>query len=150
MAPAPGGASMTRDEVVQLFDRWQMMSSRRDAAGLAATYSEDCSVSSPIFGELKGRAAVEDSNRKLYNVFPDWDLTMQELIIDGERVVQIFNVAATHVGEFMGLPGTGRKAKFQGVRIIGLENGLIKSEKRLYDFTSLLMQVGVLRGKPGH
>lgn len=136
---------MTKDEIVERFSRWQ-----RDAEGLAATYAEDCHVISPIFGEMHGRAAVEESNRRLFTVFPDWELTTENVIVDGDSVVVVFKAQATHVGEFMGLPGSGRKAQFEGVRIIKLENGLIKEEKRLYDFTLLLMQVGVLRGKPGH
>ena len=142
---------MTRDEVVRWFEQWQSMSTRRDPVGLAALYASDCTVSSPIFGSLKGRAAVEESNRKLYAAFPDWNMrTDGDLIIDGDRIVQLFKVTATHAGEFMGLPGTGRKAQIHGARIFRLDNGLIKEELRLYDFTLLLMQVGVLRGKPGH
>jgi len=29
------------------------------------------------------------------------------------------------------------------------ENGLVKREERFYDFTSLLLQIGVLKAKPG-
>ena len=29
-----------------------------------------------------------------------------------------------------------------------LDDGLIAEERRIYDFTGLLMQVGVLKGKP--
>jgi steroid delta-isomerase-like uncharacterized protein len=142
---------MTRDEVVRLIDQWHAQFAKRDAADLARLYASDCIVISPIFGDLKGRAAVEASNRRLYEAFPDWDMrTEGELIIDGDRVAQVFKVTATHAGEFMGLPGTGRKAQIHGARIIDFENGLIKKELRLYDFTLLLMQVGVLRGKPGH
>ena len=141
---------MTRDEIVHLFDRRDELWASRDVEGLAALYSPDCKVTSPIFGDLRGRAAIEQSNTRLFESFPDWTLTGGELIIDGHRVVQMFNVTATHVGEFMGLPGTGRKAQFQGVRIMTVADGLITAETRLYDFTLLLMQVGVLRGKPGH
>ena len=141
---------MMREEVVRLFDQWQGVQAKRDPAGLAKLYADDCTVNSPIFGALKGRNAIEESNRRLYQSFPDWELRTDDLIIDGNRVVQVFKVTATHAGEFMGLPGTGRKAQIHGVRIISFEDGLIKSETRLYDFTLLLMQVGVLRGKPGH
>lgn len=141
---------MTRDEIVQLFAQWEALWKERDPAGLATMYAVDCKVTSPIFGEITGRQALEDSNRRLFTVFPDWHLTTRELIIDGDRVVQVFNVTATHTGEFMGLPGTGRKAGIHGVRIMRLADRLIKEEMRLYDFTLLLMQVGVLRGKPGH
>jgi steroid delta-isomerase-like uncharacterized protein len=141
---------MTRDEIVQLYDRREVLWAARDAEGLAATYAEDCKVVSPIFGDLRGRAAIGQSFRRLFEAFPDWTLTFGELIVDGSRVAQIYNVAATHAGEFMGLAGTGRRVQFHGVRIMTVIDGLITEEMRLYDFTLLLMQVGVLRGKPGH
>jgi predicted ester cyclase len=93
---------------------------------------------------------VEESNRRLFGAFPDWNLKTEQLIIDGNMAVEVMNVSCTHAGEFMGLPASGRKAQFKGVRILRIENNLIQEEQRLYDFTSLLMQVGVLRGKPGH
>ena len=141
---------MTRDEVVQLFGGWQAVWAKRDPVALASIYASDCTVTSPIFGEIKGRSAVEQSNRRLFAAFPDWDLTTEDLIIDGDKVVEVIKINLTHVGEFMGLPGTGRKAQIHGARIMHLENSLIKRELRVYDFTLLLMQVGVLRGKPGH
>jgi C-1 hydroxylase len=141
---------MTRDEIVEFFERGDVLWAARDADSLATTYTEDCKVISPIFGDLRGRAAIEQSFRKLFEVFPDLSVKTVELIIDGSRVVQVFNANATHAGEFMGLPGTGRKAQFHGVRIMTVAGGLIAEETRLYDFTLLLMQVGVLRGKPGH
>lgn len=141
---------MTKDEVAQLIQRWESFWASRNPSGLASMYAEHCRVNSPIFGELKGASAIEDSNRRLFTVFPDWDMKTESVIIDGDRVAQVFKVTATHQGEFMGLPGTGRKAQIHGVRIMTLADGKIVDELRLYDFTLLLMQVGVLRGKPGH
>ena len=141
---------MTRDEIVQLFAEWEELWKGRDPAKLASMYAVDCKVTSPIFGEIISRKGLEESNRRLFGVFPDWHLTTRELIVDGDRVAQVFNVTATHAGEFMGLAGTGRKAAIHGVRIMRLADRLIKEETRLYDFTLLLMQVGVLRGRPGH
>jgi len=141
---------MTRDEVVGLFESWEQVWAKRDPVALGEMYAPDCTVRSPIFGDIKGRAALQESNRRLFAAFPDWHLKTELLIIDGHMVVQVMKVTATHAGEFMGLAGTGRKAQFQGVRIMRIENNLIQDEQRLYDFTLLLMQVGVLRGKPGH
>ncbi len=141
---------MSRDEVVRLFERWESFQTSHDTAGLASMYADTCRVNSPIFGDLKGSSAVEESNRRLFSVFPDWTMKTESLIIDGNRVAQVFHVHATHQGEFMGLPATGRKAHIRGVRIMTIEDGKIVDELRLYDFTLLLMQIGVLRGKPGH
>ena len=68
--------------------------------------------------------------------------------MNGDRVAQVFSAEATHVGEFMGLRGTNRRFKIQGVRLFEMGDGLVQHERRLYDFTGLLIQVGVLRGKP--
>jgi len=57
-------------------------------------------------------------------------------------------VRATQKGEFMGLPPTGRRFEFDCVLIYDIEDGLIVRERRIYDFTGLLIQLGVLRGKP--
>ena len=142
---------MTRDEVARLLNAWQEASINRDPVALAKLYASDCLVSSPIFGTMKSRSAIEESQRRLYAAFPDLDMRRDgEAIIDNDRAAEVFKAVGTHAGEFMGLPGTGRKAQMHGARIIRFENGLNKEELRLYDFTLLLMQVGVLRGKPGH
>jgi len=57
-------------------------------------------------------------------------------------------MSATHVNEFFGLPGTNRRIDFRGARLLHLEGDLIARERRVYDFTGILVQVGVLRAKP--
>ena len=59
-------------------------------------------------------------------------------------------VNATHVNEFFGLPGTNRHIEFRQ-RVAagdGRATGLIANERRIYDFTGLLVQIGVLRARP--
>ena len=70
------------------------------------------------------------------------------LIIDGDQVVQPFSATATHSAEFMGLPASGRKFKIEGARLHVMKDGRIQEEQRIYDFTGLLIQVGVLKSKP--
>jgi steroid delta-isomerase-like uncharacterized protein len=141
---------MTRDAVVAFFEQWETWWAGRDVDGLAGMHAENVKVTSPMFGQIKGRAAVAESYVRLFSAFPDWTLTTEDLIVDGDTVAQVFSATATHKGDFMGLPGSGRKAQFHGVRVLKFGDGLIQEERRLYDFTLLLMQVGVLRGKPGH
>ncbi len=60
-----------------------------------------------------------------------------------------FSVVATHQGDFMGFQGTGRRCSFEGVSLFELSaDGLIAAERRVYDFTGLLAQLGVLRVRP--
>lgn len=141
---------MTRQEIIAFFEARQKDWTARDAVALANAHAIDGVVISPMWHERVGREAIADSYRSLFETFPDWDLHGEGLIIDESQVAQPFSAAATHEGEFMGFPGTHRRFKVQGVRLYEMGDGCIKHERRLYDFTSLLIQVGVLRSKPAY
>lgn len=121
---------------------------RRDPAGLAAIYADDAVVSSPMFPRAEGRPAIEASFGKLFSVFPDWQMVFEEPCISGNRAMVVCRVRATQKGDFMGIPGTGKRVEFDCVLIFDFEDGRIKRERRVYDFTGMLIQLGVLRGKP--
>ena len=59
---------------------------------------------------------------KIHNAFPDVHLTVEDEIVDKDKVVLRWNFTATHKGEFMGIPATNRKVGWSGItiyRIIG-------------------------------
>jgi len=62
--------------------------------------------------------------------------------------VQILRFAGTHAGEFFGLPATGRHVELTVACVLSLADNQIVEERRIYDFTGLLVQVGVLKAKP--
>ena len=140
---------MTREETLAFFAKRQDAWRRRDPVALALAHAEDCTVESPIYSTVKGKDAIQKSYESLFQSFPDWDHVNDPALIDGGRVAQPFTARATHVGKFMGLEGTGRRCEVRGVMLMDMKDGLIAQERRIYDFTGLLMQVGVLRGKPG-
>ena len=139
---------MHHDDAVAFFAQQQQLWSDRDAEGLARTHTEDGVVISPIFKTVQGRPSILESYRSLFATFPDWEYIGQQLLVDGDRIAQQFLVHATHSGEFMGIPGSGRAFDIQGVRMFEMKQGLIAYERRYYDFTGLLIQLGILRGKP--
>ena len=139
---------MTRDDTLAFCERRVEAWKRRDAAALASDHSDRCTLMSPIFSKVVGRDAIERSYESLFQSFPDWEMDNEPPLIDGDRVAVPFTAKATHAGRFMGLEGTGRRCEIQGVLLMQMENGLIAHERRVYDFTGFLIQLGVLRGKP--
>jgi hypothetical protein len=121
----------------------------RDAEALGRSHAEDGVVRSPIFATLQGRKAITDGYRSLFKSFTDWQLASRPAVIDDGRVAQPFDVVATHTGTLLGFEPTGRRFEIHGVLLFDLNpDCLIAQEQRIYDFTGLLIQVGVLRGKP--
>jgi steroid delta-isomerase-like uncharacterized protein len=140
---------MTREQIVTVLNMMQRASNSRDPVALAAVHAEDGIVYSPIFGEVSGRAAIEKSYRDLFTAFTDWTFEPTELIVDGLRAAQLFSVTATHASEIFGMAATHRRFKIQGVLVFEFRDGKVAVERRLYDFTGLLIQMGVIKARPG-
>jgi steroid delta-isomerase-like uncharacterized protein len=141
---------MTADEIREFFTRQDAHWRSRSAEGLADGHAADGTLISPIFRTVSGARAIAVSYTTLFDIFPDWDYQGEDLLIDGDRVAQPFTATATHRGEFMGLAGTGKRFTIQGVRLFTMRDGRIAHERRYYDFTGLLLQIGILKTKPGY
>jgi predicted ester cyclase len=122
---------------------------RRDANALCYHHAEDGVIVSPMFARVQGRPQICESYAALFTAVPDWQIRFEPPIVSGLRLAVYFSVAATHQGEFRGLAGTGRRCTFEGVSLLELGTDLlIKEERRFYDFTGLLIQLGVPRVGP--
>jgi steroid delta-isomerase-like uncharacterized protein len=139
---------MTRDETQQFFDRRIHAWNKHDVAALGLAHAEDCVLESPLVGQLTGRAAIENVYRGFMTSFPDLTVDNPELIVDGDRVVQTVTFSGTNTGGFMSMAPTGKHFRFAAVLICTMRDGQIAHEKRIYDFTGFLLEIGVLKAKP--
>ena len=143
-----GRSGMTREEIVAFFERRRELYDDFDAAALAADYAEDAVIDSPIAGVHTGRAAAEQAYRAVFGAFLDRKVRTESLLIDGDRVARVATMEGTNIGELMGLPPTGKPFRFTAVFLYELKDRQIVRERRIYDFTGLLVQIGVLKAKP--
>ena len=142
---------MTNDEFRSFLDQFALAWGQSDAAALGDCYTDDCVVISPIFRTLKGRAQVEKSYVDIFNAFDPQIVRVEDLVIGSEipaRAVVVWNVHNVHIGEIFGMPASGKRIEQTIAYVLTFSDGRIAKEVRIYDFTSLLMQVGVLRAKP--
>jgi predicted ester cyclase len=139
---------MMREEIVALFDRREGAWRSRDAAALAMDHAPDGVVISPTGGVLEGRDDIERIYRVWFNAFADFAFTVEDLLVEGNRVALLGRVTGKHSGEFFGMPATGRRIDVACGFFYRFEGPLIAHERRILDFTGLLVQVGVLRAKP--
>jgi steroid delta-isomerase-like uncharacterized protein len=140
---------MTRDEIVALFDRRTEAWNRHDAAATAAYHAEDAIGESPVQGRMIGRQRIQDGYTTWMTAFPDVKIVTDDVLVEGSRVVQFFTMTGTQKGSFHGLPATGRKFQITGVFLATIDDGgLITHDRRLYDVTNMLVQLGALRAKP--
>jgi uncharacterized protein (TIGR02246 family) len=139
---------MTRDDIFAIFTRREEAWRARDPVALANDHSPDGVVVSPTGGVLEGRAEIERIYRVWFTAFPDLMLNTEDLLVDGDRAALLCRITGSHAGEFFGVAPTGRRIEVAGAFIYRLQDGRIVHDRRVLDFTGLLVQVGVLRAKP--
>jgi steroid delta-isomerase-like uncharacterized protein len=139
---------MTREEIVRLFDRREAAYDDLDATTLAADYADDCVIESPVAGLHEGRTAAEEVLRGVFEAFPDMKVRTDRLVIDGDHVAQLVSVEGTDLGRFLGMEATGKSFRLPAAFFFELRGRRIVRERRIYDFTGLLVQIGVLKAKP--
>lgn len=139
---------MTRAEIAALFERREAAWRAHDAAALAADHAPTCTVVSPTGGVLEGRGDIERIYRVWFTAFPDLTFQVEDLLIDDDRAALLGVVTGTHAGEFFATRPTHRKISVACSFFYRFENDRIVHERRILDFTGLLVQVGVLRAKP--
>ena len=141
---------MTHDEIRAVIERYVEAWKRADVRSLAECYAENARIDSPLFQTVIGHPGIEKSFKGLFGAFSDWDFQIDDLIIDSgdeAKAMLACTTRVTHRGDLLGMPGTGRRLENKVVYILRFENGRIVSDRRLYDFTGVLLQLGVLKAK---
>jgi predicted ester cyclase len=75
---------------------------------------------------------------------PDWRMTVEEMIAEGDRVMVRWTFFGAHEGEFSGLPATHKQVTYSGINIFRVENNKIAEVWDITDRLWLWQQLGVL------
>jgi predicted ester cyclase len=78
------------------------------------------------------------------NAFPDLNVSVEDEIAEGDKVVNRFTLRGTHQGESEVLgPPTGRQMERKGMTISRIEGGKIVEEWQAFDNLSFLQRLGL-------
>src|SRR6266542_3702279 len=76
--------------------------------------------------------------------FSDIRVTLEDLLAEGDKITDRLTVRARHTGEFMGIPGTGKRVTITATNIHRLAEGKIAEHWGDADQLGLLQQLGAL------
>jgi len=75
--------------------------------------------------------------------FPDIQWTLEELIVEDDKVAARFMMRGTHKGSFFGVPPTGKPIAIRAMNFYRLSNGQFVEEYGMPDMMGLMQQLGV-------
>ena len=76
--------------------------------------------------------------------FQDLYVTVEYMVAEEDRVAARFTARGIHMGEFMGLPPTGKPIAMTGMEIFRLERGKIAELWGEANLLGLMQQLGIL------
>jgi steroid delta-isomerase-like uncharacterized protein len=89
-----------------------------------------------------GREGAKQLIAVMRSAFPDFHVTIDDMIAEGDKVVIRQTWSGTHQGEFMGMPPTGKRVSFGVFDIIRIEGGKFVEHWGQMDSMGLMQQLG--------
>jgi steroid delta-isomerase-like uncharacterized protein len=75
--------------------------------------------------------------------------TVADIVAEGDRVVVRWINSGTHVGQFLGVPATGRSFQMAGIDIHRIAQGRLAEHWHVVDQFAMLQQLGLLPAPEG-
>jgi predicted ester cyclase len=105
---------MSLDENKSVARRLFEAMSAGDVDGVDTLFTPDAVVHDPG-RDYRGRDAIREGLRSLLAAFPDIAFSVDDQIAEGDRFASRYRGEGTHVGEWRGVPATGRRFSYTGV-----------------------------------
>jgi predicted ester cyclase len=106
-------------------------------------FAANCSLHTPD-GELPGMKGVMQLYDAYVAAFPDFRLTIDDTVAEGDRVAVRYSFAGTHKGPLGGTAASGNRVAIHGIVIFRLAGGKVTEGRFSWDKLGLLQQIGAL------
>lgn len=84
------------------------------------------------------------------SAFPDIQWTLDNTVIEDNRVVAQFTLRGTQEGEFFGVPASGKEIQARAMNIYRFTDGMIVEETGLPDLFGIMLQIGAVSPPVAH
>lgn len=98
----------------------------------------------PQIPGLNGRDSLKAIIGGARESLPDILITTKDVVAEGNKVATRWTFTATHLGEFMGVPATGKQLTQTGAAIFRLANAKIIEIWNFPDNLGLMQQLGLI------
>lgn len=91
---------------------------------------------------VRGPEGMKNFLRMYHGAFSNARIVLDDVLVDGDKVVTRWTGTGTHDGDLMGIPPTGKPVRFTGIRIFRLAGGKIVEGWANWDTFGLMKQLG--------
>jgi len=89
-----------------------------------------------------GRDGLKEAIQRVQSGISDERMQIDDIIAEGDRVAVRLTSSATHTGDFMGMPASGKRYEIGEIHIFRLEEGRVAEHWHQADFMGMMKQLG--------
>jgi steroid delta-isomerase-like uncharacterized protein len=125
-----------------IIDRFERAFAANDTDVIEELCDADLVDHDPLPDQKPGLVGFKETIAFYKTVFPDSELDLQAVIVEGDQVATRWTVSGTHKEEFFGIPATGKRVKAEGMNFYTLSGGKITDVWTQFDGLGLMEQLG--------
>ncbi|MGE5748041.1 MAG: ester cyclase [Solirubrobacterales bacterium] len=97
----------------------------------------------PLPGTSADLAGIKEFVAQIRAAFPDLQVSVDDLIGEGDRLAVRSTMRGTHEGDFMGIPASGKKVEVSNYDFVRFENDQAAEHWGVIDSAALMEQLGM-------
>jgi predicted ester cyclase len=96
-------------------------------------------------GGLDGLEGLKQFHLTLWEAFPDAELTLEDLVVEGDRAALRYRLHGTHHRSYLGVAATGLTIDVEGLTMLRLGDDRVVEEWHSPTELSILRQLGAVK-----
>jgi steroid delta-isomerase-like uncharacterized protein len=93
---------------------------------------------------FRGPDGFREFYRQISGGFPDYDIQIDEVVAEGDKVVLRFTFRGTNTGDYFGIPSTDKPVTMRFIEIFTVRDGQIASIWHVANVLDVMQQLGFL------
>lgn len=139
-----GGTDMSEDNkrLVERYYREVMTLGQGDTKKFDEFVAKDAVLHNSLGNPPVGAAEWKQRVEIFTTSFSDVEITLGDVIAEGDSVATQMIYRGTHVADFLGVPASGKRVAVDEIQIMRIQNGMIVERRSVIDMINLLAQIG--------
>ena len=140
--------STSTEENKALTDRFAKAWIKGDLAAMDELLAANFVNHAAVPGVTPDREGYKQFVTMHHTGFPDFDVKVEDVVAEGDKVARRVTWTGTHKGEYMGIAPTGKKITLTVITIERIEGGKIAEQWGEANMLGLMHQFGVMPSPP--
>jgi predicted ester cyclase len=94
--------------------------------------------------DIRGLKDHKQMYSEMFDAFPDGHVTIDDMVVEGDKIAIRYTMTGTHKGKYMGIPPTNKKVTISVIEIDRVVGGKFVEAWAKADTLSLMQQLGAL------